>query len=342
MSKINFSVIEIPNVTKNTYQEIVNDKNSYVSYGTNNKFPDFLWSLYTECPTHQSIIDGKVDYVCGNGITNGEDTINEQGETLNDIIKKIALDQQLYGGFAIQIVYNNAGKIYGIYWADFGKIRTSKNGKELFFNDMWDSYNNKFIKYDSFDINANNKTSQILYFKSPTCRGFYPIPSYLAAIPSIKTEIKIQEYHLNNITNGFASSFVLNMNNGIPEEEDRKTMEKNITNKFCGSENSGKLLINWNDNPDNASTVEKIETNDFDTKFQQLAKDTQRNIFISHRVTSPVLFGVVPENTGFSKTEYKEAFDVFNETVIHPQQLQIEGAFNKIYGGDFKIQPLSI
>ena len=342
MTKTNLSVISIPNVTQTAYQEVINDRNEYVSYGSDNKFPFELWDLYTKCATHQSIIDGKVDYIGGEGITKGNELINENGDTLNSIVKKLALDQQLYGGFALQIVYNKAGSIYGIYWVDFSKLRISKNAKEIGFSDTWGSYANNIIKYDAYNPTKEGKTSQILYHKSSMSRSVYPLPTYLAAIPSIKTEIAIQNYHLNNIMNGFASSFVLNMNNGVPEEEERKDLERVINDKFCGSDNAGRLLINWNETPENASTINKIETDNLDTKFQQLSKDTQRNIFVAHRVTSPVLFGIVPENTGFSKTEYKESFDVFNITIIRPLQREIENAISSILNDEYKITPLTI
>ena len=342
-NKTNLSVINIPNVTKNSYREAVIQGGDFVTYGGNNKFPEEMWQLYTECPTHQSIIDGTVDYIVGNGVVGiGDEIVNENGDTLNTLIKKAALDLKIYGGFAFQVVYNKAGAIYGVYWVDFAKLRISKNAKEIGYNESWVGQKGTIIKYNAFNMEDADKTSQILYVKSGTSRSIYPIPSYFAAIPSILTEVEIQDYHLNNITNGFAASTLINMNNGIPEEEERKEMERSIENKFSGSKGAGKILINWNENVEAASTVSRIDTDNLDTKFEQLAKSTQRNIFIAHRVTSPILFGIVPENTGFSKAEYQESFDVYNATVIKPLQKEIVRALTAIYKQPIEIEPFKI
>lgn len=341
-TKTNLSVINIPNVTTTRFSDGIVNSQDYVSYGSNNLYPDYLWSQYTQCPTHQSIIDGKVDYICGDGVTNGDKLANDSGETIFEVFKKCALDQQIFGGYAMQIVYNKAGKIHGVYWADFSKLRISSNSKEIFWRDDWHSYNGDTIKYDAYNPLAENKTSQILYVKSYTCRNIYPIPCYIAAMDAIETERAIQVYHLNNIKNNFASNVIINMNNGIPEDEDRAKIEKDINNKFAGENNAGRLMITFNDSVENAPTIEKLDTDNIDMKFLQLAKDTQRNIFIAHRVTSPILFGVVPENTGFSKAEYVQAFEVFRKTIIAPYQKMLCSSFKKIYDTDFEILNFNI
>jgi hypothetical protein len=44
-----------------------------------------------------------------------------------------------------------------------------------------------------------------------------------------------------------------------------------------------------------------------------------------------MLFGMNPENDGFSKQEFLESFQLFNKTVIQPIQNQIVKAFDKIF-----------
>ena len=341
--KTQLSTVSVPNVTSTRFSEVFSNSNKYVSYGKNNLYPDYLWRLYTQCPTHQSIIDGKVDYILGNGISGGDKPVNSKGETLMDVVAKIALDQQIFGGFSFQVIYNNAGRVAEIYWSDFSKWRTNKEVTQLFWNDSWQASGAKPIPYAVFDADATKKTSQVFYNRGLTCRSIYPLPSYIAATDALETEIEIQSYHLNGIRNNFSVSAIINMNNGVPEEEARKVQERKIQDKFCGSNAAAKLLISWNDNKDVAMTVDRLEEDNLDKKFQQLSKDTQRNIFISHRVTSPSLFGVLPENTGFSKQEYEESFSVFNRTVIKPQQDEIIRALTRIFPKEsISFEPFSL
>jgi len=41
-----------------------------------------------------------------------------------------------------------------------------------------------------------------------------------------------------------------------------------------------------------------------------------------------------PENTGFSKTEFLESFQLFNKTMIEPIQNTMTRQFDKIFGGE--------
>ena len=157
------------------------------------------------------------------------------------------------------------------------------------------------------------------------------MPSYISATDAINTEIEIQNYHLNAIHNGFAVNAIVNFNNGIPDDNERQEIEEKINQKFAGSNNAGRTLISWNEDKDKATTVERLESDNLDKKFAQLAKDTQEAIFVAHRITSGTLLGRLPTNTGFTKNEYREAFEVFNATVIVPYQKQIISVLNKIY-----------
>ena len=38
----------------------------FVAFGNKNNYPEYLWSLYQEVPTLSSVINGTVDYICGN------------------------------------------------------------------------------------------------------------------------------------------------------------------------------------------------------------------------------------------------------------------------------------
>ena len=148
---------------------------------------------------------------------------------------------------------------------------------------------------------------------------------------------------MNNINNGFAANTIINFNGGVPDEEEKKKLEEKINKKFNGADNAGKTLISWNENKDCAVTIAKIEDDNIDKKFLQLAKDTQESIFVAHRVTSGTLLGRLPTNTGFTKNEYREAFEVFNKTVIQPYQKMILAVMKKILPSvELSISPFTI
>jgi hypothetical protein len=152
----------------------------------------------------------------------------------------------------------------------------------------------------------------------------------MSAIDSIQTEIEVQHWHLNNIKNNFASNHIINILGAIPDEEERKETEKLINEKFTGSDVAGRLLINWAETKDEKMAVDTLGEDASDKKFMQLAKDVNEKITIAHRVTSAILIGRVAES-GFSRLEFQQAFEIFNTTVIKPIQDEFSMCLSKIF-----------
>ena len=327
----------IPNVTTPSFANKKLWGKDYYSYGADDKYPQFLWDMYCNCPTHQSIIDGKVNYCLGGGIDFPEGAqLNNEADTIEDIMERVILDFVVYGGFSLQIIYNRAGKISEIYYIDFANIRTNDKYSKFYYIREGEEP----IEYEAYNPTARNKTSQIYYVSNRTTRSIYPIPEYTAASNSILTEQEIQNFHLNSIRNGFSVGAIINFNNGQPSDEEKEEIENGLKKKYTGSNNANKFITVYNDSADQAATVTNLNGNDFDCRYNALAKSVQREIFVAHRVTSPTLFGIIPENTGFSKNEYQEAFEIFQLTVVNPMRRFIERAMNRVLPEPMKFKQL--
>ena len=64
----------------------------------------------------------------------------------------------------------------------------------------------------------------------------------------------------------------------------------------------------------------------------------QNQIIVSHQLTSGQLIGIKPENTGFSKTEYEEAMEIFEANVIAGYRKEIEYGLSEIFGVDILLK----
>ena len=86
-----------------------------------------------------------------------------------------------------------------------------------------------------------------------------------------------------------------------------------------------------------------MATDDFDKRYDSLAKKTQQQIFTAFGV-SPVVFGVEKETTGFNSEDYEQAFKLFNRTKILPIQKRLNDTFDKIFeqSGVMVIKPFTI
>lgn len=310
----------------------------YVGYGEDNKFPQYIWNLYLKSSVLQGIVNGTCDFVSGNGIVSNlplQKRINEDGEELEDLIRKISIDYGIFGGFCFQVIKDFNGAIKELYWLDIQNVRLNKEGDKAYYCEKWGNYGEKALEYEVW--NPKKKQSNfVVYFKGHISRGLYPIPRFIGALAAIETSTEIGKFHLNNILNNLSTSAIINFNNGEPTEEEKRLIEKKLNDKFSGANNAGKFMLVFNNNKESAVSVERLSEDNFDKKFEQLAKSTKEEIFIAHRAY-PVLFGMKEENGGFSKTEFFEAFELYNRTVCLPMQNDIKRVFDKLFEVDNSI-----
>jgi hypothetical protein len=151
---------------------------------------------------------------------------------------------------------------------------------------------------------------------------YYSLPDWVAAMQFAISEGEISNLHLNNITNGFLPAVMINFNNGVPAPEERETIEDLIQAKFTGTDNAGRFMLSFNDDPATKPTIDVIQIDNLHEKYQYVADYTQDRILVAHRVTSPLLFGIRTANNGFSSQseEMKTAFSIMQTMTISPFQ----------------------
>lgn len=139
------------------------------------------------------------------------------------------------------------------------------------------------------------------------------------------------------------SNLVINFNNGQPNEQQKEEIERDVNEKFSGYQNAGRILISYNDSAENATTIERLNGDDFDEKYEALAKRSRTQIFTAFRA-NPNLFGIPNENNGFSQEEYQSSFNLYNRTAVKPRQMELIDAFDKIFNtkGSITIEPFSL
>lgn len=332
----NEDVPQVPDMSE------VKSNRGWVNYGKKNDFPIYLWDLYLRSAVLQSVINGTGDFVMGDGIrtNDGEDLpfikkANNKGESLNDVLKRVITDYLIFDGFAIQVIFNKMGQIGELYWLDFRNCRTDEDETVIYYSKGWEKGNPHKIEYPRFD-GSQNTGSCVFYFKGHKTRGVYPIPRYSGALNAIETSTEIARYHLTAIHNNFNGNLIINFNNGEPTDDVKKDIEKKIKNKFSGSENGGKFLVSFNDSKENGVEVVRLQDDNTDKKYEQLRKDTYKEIFIAFRC-QPQLFGFLVEGSLFNKEEYNQAYDLYYKTVVQPIQNDIVSCLERIYGLDDKL-----
>jgi hypothetical protein len=170
---------------------------------------------------------------------------------------------------------------------------------------------------------TSNEKMEILYVKNYTPNlYYYYLPDWISALQYSIVEAELSNLHTNNILNGFLPMVMLNMNSGIPAPEERQTIEDLLYAKFTGTNNAGKFMLSFNDDPTTKPTIDIIQIDNLHEKFSYVAEYAQDRILVAHRVTSPLLFGIRTQNNGFSSQseEMKTAFSILQTMTISPFQ----------------------
>lgn len=306
-------------------------RNGVVQWGKNNDYPQYLNGLFYSCAVHSGIIRSKVHYTVSGGLSyegadlekwekflaNGKSEFN-----LNDVAEQASLDSELYNGIALKGLWSiDRSTIEYIETIDFEKLRYKEDSDSILVSEDWNDRRvtpkmlNPFNPFDrkerEFYIIWKEKTKQIFEGKDTT--SFYPVPPYSGGLTSILTDVKITKYQLNEISNGFSTGTILNLNNGIPQnDDDKRKLEKEIKDNATGEDNAGGMLVLYANGKDREASVVNISGNDLNDRYNSLSKDVRENIVLSHSVTTPILFGVKTEGSLGNATELEIGYNIMN------------------------------
>jgi len=332
----------------------------WIAYGDangewSNLYPQFLIDLYYSSSITAAIVNSTSEMIAGEAlIIEDEDDRDldariklqnfmnraNGNESLHEVIKKLAFDFKLQGGFALNIVWSkDRTQIAEIYHLDVSKLRCARPnefGKTpgYYISADWtNTRQNKPYYVPAFNANDRTSANQIMYsgLYSPNMNSYYT-PDYVSCNNWALIDGRISEYHLNAISNGFAGSFMISFANGVPTREERHQIEQSLTDKFCSETNAGKFVLTFSDDKTRTPEITAITPSDLDKQYLALQELLTSNILSGHRVTSKTLMGIDTAN-GFSSNtdEIINAANFYLNTVIKPFQDQLVKELRKIF-----------
>ena len=344
---IKLSHYNIPHLVEDT-------KNDWVNFGQDNLYPNYLLDLFLGSAINGALIKSIGAMIYGEGLaaTNVDDNTDTKESWLrlnellhnseDDVLKDLAMDLKLFGGCYVNVIWSrDRSKIAKINHIPAQYIRSGKmvDGEidKYYYSADWSRVRKAEYKpraYRAFSVEDRSDASQILMIRDKNPALFYGFaPDYVAATDWIQMELEIAQFHLSNITSGMTPSMHVGFSNGVPTDEERRTIERQLNAKFAGSGNAGKILITFNDGKETAPIIEPIQMNDAQSAWEGMSKQAVNQILAGHRVTSPILFGIRAEGGGLGNNadELRDAFSLFSNTVIIPFQHTLLKGLEKIF-----------
>jgi hypothetical protein len=312
----------------------------YIFYGEDNLYPDYLISLMNRSAKHNAILKRKAMMIGGNGWDlNGLDGIanqflaNPYNElSLNDIAFRTSYDLELFGAFAVEIIYSkDRSKIAELNYLPANKVRVSDCKKYIYYSDDW-SNTRKYTPVKKPIYNPKNPVaSQILYVKEYRPGSeIYGQPEYLPCVNYIDLEYSISLFHKNQVDNGFAPSMTITFNNGIPSDDEMRNVIRQLQSDYEGATKAGKVMFLFADGKENAPEITPVQLGDTDERFIELNKEITQGILTGHSVTNPGIFGVNTPGEMGQKSIILESLEMFQSMYINPKQQLVEAVYNKL------------
>jgi hypothetical protein len=335
MDKIQHTAPMIVNMAKDYVQEAIEKETpkGWVNYGDNNLFPQYLIDLYNTSSVHGSLTMSIAFTIAGKEFSTDLPIAKRELERLklDDIRSATALDLKLHGGFFWEVVWSvDRTTIARVNHLPFENCRLAVANEEdvisgIYYSKDWSDTRKKKntpVYIPMFNKSTNEEEPSQVLFMSVMTPGsaYYPKPDYYSGLEYIECTRQISHFYNAFLQNGMFPGYMIHFNNGVPDPEEQ-IMIKNQWEKMSGTQMAGKRIFTFNESQDRAPKVDLIPLDDADKKWTVLSEESRNNIMISHRVTSPLLFGIRESGgLGSNSDELKQAFKIFKQQVIEPYQ----------------------
>ena len=347
------------NISIPTPVENDNERYNIIDWGFDNYYPYFLNFLYQNSAIQSGIINSKVHYTTSGGLNyEGIDkesflsffSNGNSDYSLDEIAEQMSKDLEISNMFCLRGVWSlDKSRCDKLEVVDFEKVRYRLDDELIAVCNDWSDIDDNTIKLiepfnpsdrseREFYLIYQEKSKQSIYNdnnfnkkKNKVNKSIYPQPPYSGGITSILTDVKINRYQLNEISNGFSTGTIINLNNGIPTDDaEKKAIERDIQDNATGEDNAGGTIILYNNGKDNEASVLSLNGNDLKDRYTALSQDNRDNIILSHSVTTPILFGIKTEGSLGNATELEIGYKIMKANYFKYKQRAILSALNSI------------
>lgn len=223
------------------------------TFGNDNLFPQALALIFRRAVAHRSIIYHKANFivpkqlVCDDiGVLDYLTEVNLDGETLQNVLRKVNIDYQANGNGWCEVVLHSKG--FYLYHKDFTKCRVKKGGGAVLMHPDWSKVrasDDKLIEeiplFPKF-ANRNGFERSIIQYKDYEPEYvYYGIPKFIAGLDVCAIAWKTNKWNVSRLDNTFQASGVLVIE-GDYSDEDAKLIKDKVKETYAGEGNQGKLL----------------------------------------------------------------------------------------------------
>lgn len=321
---------------------------SFWRWGTDNRLPEALALMARRSTTHRRIINDKADYIAGKGFSLGEDLplleafvghANGRGETLRQIVHRLALDKSLFGNAFLEVVTDAAGSFLSLFHRDASLCRVARDGNRILMRRDWRSTG----EGDTVSVplwpqrvqGADGCLHSMIHYKDyEPMFSHYGVPSYIAGMNVSAIAYKTDRWNISRLDNSFQLSGVMLLDGGVDSESQAEELVRRAERKFAGNPGQVMFMIKDCDEGDSSRYIPIASTNEGDWK--DLHEQATSDIVVAHSWFRSL--SGLDYSSGFNAERILHEYEIALNTVILGEQADlmepIKAVMSEVFGTD--------
>ena len=302
-------------------------------WGADNNMPEALATLSRRSTAHRRILNDKADYISGKGFNYdatkpllGEvvDRVNGEGESLRQVLNKLAFDKMLFGNAFLEVVTDESHSFLSLYHHDATHCRVAKDSQHIILHHDWHNFRVAEAKtlplYPLFEQQSDGTVRSIIHYKDYEPMFLhYGVPHYIAGMNVSAIAYKTDRWNIARLDNSFQLSGVMMIDNAVDSESEASELARIAEQRFAGKPGQVMFIIRNESSDDNSRFIPIESQNDGD--WRDLHDQATSDIVVAHSWFRSL--SGLDYSTGFSAERILHEYEVALNTVILGEQSEL-------------------
>lgn len=302
-------------------------------WGVDNNMPEALAVLSRRSTAHRRIINDKADYISGKGFNYDYsvpllgslvERVNGDGESLRQVLNKLAFDKSLFGNAFLEIVTDETHSFLSLYHQDATHCRVAKDSQHIILHHDWSRFRANEAKtlplYPLFEKQSDGTMRSMIHYKDyEPMFEHYGVPQYIAGMNVSAIAYKTDRWNIARLDNSFQLSGIMMIDNAVESTEEAAEMARMAEQRFGGKPGQVMFIIRDESSDDNSRFIPIESQNDGDWKA--LHDQATSDIVVAHSWFRSL--SGLDYSTGFSAERILHEYEVALNTVILGEQSEL-------------------
>lgn len=328
------------------------ESDKFWRWGDDNLFPAALALMSRRSTTHRRIINDKADYISGKGVVCDTaspllarfvETVNGDGESLRQLLNKLAYDKSLFGNAFLEVVTDARRSFLSLYHQDASRCRLAKDSAHVLLHHDWAAFRAEEARtlplYPSFEKQADGTLRAAVHYKDyEPMFTHYGVPPYIAGFGVSAIAYKTDRWNISRLDNSFQLSGVMMLDSTMDDEAQAERIMRTAEEKFAGNPGQVMFVLREGAAEDHSRFIPIASQNEGD--WRSLHEQATSDIVVAHswfRTLSGLDYA-----SGFSAERILHEYEIALNTVILGEQAELLEPIREIIGRILGADPSSL